>query len=154
MIRRIFISLGVTVVGLSALPALASAGEEILGTASYDDATTYSCRTPAITIYLGQNLNNFGPTQTCPNAVKLDGPGDATVFQSSAQGYITRFKPSMLEITDSGLVTPSVYDLHLHHVVWIKAGGPTFASGEEKTEIKLPQGYGIKASGDQIWILN
>jgi hypothetical protein len=155
LIRRILISLGVTVVGLAALPALASAGEEILDKATYADATTYSCHTPAITIYPGQNLNNFGPTQTCPNAVKLEGPGDTSVFQSSAQGYITRFRPSMVELLPGGAtVTPSVYDLHLHHVVWIKGGRPTFASGEEKTHIKLPQGYGIKANGNQLWVLN
>ena len=41
----------------------------------------------------------------------------------------------MVEIKDGGqLVTPSVWDLHLHHVVWIAPdGGPTFASGKEKT---------------------
>ncbi len=52
----------------------------------------------------------------------------------------------MLEIKPSGkLVTPAVWDLHLHHVVWIApGGGPTFASGEEKTIATMPQGYGLK----------
>ncbi len=59
----------------------------------------------------------------------------------------------MVEITDEGDVTPSVYDLHLHHVVWIK-DGPTFASGEEKTEVKLPQGYGIQTAANADWTLN
>lgn len=139
--------------------ALAGADEEILGAASYPDMTTYSCRTDAITVNPGQNLNLFTGTRTCPNAQKLSGPGETSVFDrgSSAQGFITRFQPSMLEIRDSGeLVTPSVWDLHLHHVVWLKSGGggPTFASGEEKTIPKLPQGYGIKAGGDESWGLN
>ena len=155
--RRLLISISIAAAGLAAMPALASAGEEFLGTAEYDDATTYSCRTPALTIHPGQNLNNFGGTSTCPNAVKVpgSGPGSANPFSSSDPGYITRFKPSMVELLPGGAtVTPSVYDLHLHHVVWIKGGKPTFASGEEKTEIKLPQGYGIRANGNQTWVLN
>ena len=73
-----------------------------------------------------------------------------------AEGYITRFQPSLVEIMPSGeLVTPSVWDLHLHHAVWLAPGaGPTFASGEEKTIVKLPQGYGIKVAGVATWPLN
>ena len=148
------------VAGIAALPAVASAGgqEEILGAASYDDMTTYSCRMGPIPIHPGQNLNELAGTKTCPNAVRLSGPGDTTVFQggSTAQGYITRFKPSMVEVLPGGgETTPSVWDLHLHHVVWLKSGGgPTFASGEEKTHVKLPQGYGIKAGGDEDWGVN
>ncbi len=52
-------------------------------------------------------------------------------------------------------MTPSVWDLHLHHVVWLAPdGGPTFASGEEKTIAKFPQGYGIEVGGDATWGLN
>ena len=155
MIRRISILLSIAAAGLAVLPASAFAQEEILAAAKYDDATTYSCRTEAIPIHPGQNLNLFGGTTTCPKAQVVSGDGSADVFGSNAQGYITRFKPSMVEVDDEGDVigTPSVYDLHLHHVVWIK-GGPTFASGEEKTEVKLPQGYGIKTAANAGWALN
>ena len=150
-----------TVAGLLALaaPAQAQDGkEEILGAASYPDMTTYSCRTDPLPVNPGQNLNLFGGTRTCPNAEVVSGPGDTSPFArgSSAEGYITRFRLSMVEIQDSGeLTTPSVYDLHLHHVVWLSPnGGPMFASGEEKTEVKLPQGYGFKVRGDAGWGLN
>ena len=120
--------------------------------------TTFSCRTNAITIYPGQNTNLFGTTKTCPNAEKISGPGDVSVFApgSNTEGYVTRFKPSMVEIQpDGSLTTPSVWDLHLHHVVWLAPdGGPTFASGEEKTTAKMPQGYGFKVGGDATWGLN
>ena len=156
MIRRGLIAASFAAAGLVAMPSFASAQEvePILDKAVYDDATTYSCRTPVINIQPGQNLNNFGGTKTCPNPAVVSGPGNTSVFSSSDPGYITRFKPSMLEITESGLVTPSVYDLHLHHVVWIKGGKPTFASGEEKTEVMLPEGYGIRANGNENWTLN
>ena len=133
------------------------ASEEILPAASYPGMTTYSCRTDALPIHPGQNLNLVGLTKTCPNAQVVSGPGDTSPFQpgSTQQGYITRFKPSMVEITDEGLVTPSVWDLHLHHVVWVSPSeGPAFGSGEEKTEVKLPQGYGAKVGGDAWWGLN
>ena len=119
--------------------------------------STFKCRTDAITIYPGQNLNLFATTKTCPNAEKVGGPADASIFApgSTEQGYVTRFRPSMVEIKPGGrLVTPSVWDLHLHHVVWIGPDGPTFASGEEKTIAKLPQGYGLKVGADATWRLN
>jgi plastocyanin len=141
-----------------ATAAPASADDEILGAASYPDMTTYTCRTDAIPISPGTNANLFAGTKTCPHAEKVSGPGDASVFApgSTAQGYITRFQPSMVEVhSDGSLTTPSVWDLHLHHVVWLApGGGPTFASGEEKTHVKLPQGYGFKVGGDASWGLN
>jgi plastocyanin len=138
-------------------PAGAGAKTKVLSPANYPDMTTYRCRTDAIPIHPGQNLNLVGATRTCPNAEVVSGPGGTSVFSSGsrADGYVTRFKPSMVEITDGGqLVTPSVWDLHLHHVVWIGPGGPTFASGEEKTIATLPQGYGLKTGGNATWRLN
>jgi plastocyanin len=141
-----------------ALPASAGAKTKVLSPASYPDTTTYSCRTDAIPIHPGQNLNLVGATKTCPNAEVVRGPGGTGVFSpgSTAEGYVTRFKPSIVEIKPGGeLVTPSVWDLHLHHVVWIAPdGGPTFASGEEKTIATLPQGYGLRVGGDATWGLN
>ena len=143
------------VVLFAATPA--SAGEPVLERATYPGMTTYSCRTNAIDIHPGQNINDFGLTKTCPNAAVVSGPGSTSVFSpgSSAEGFITSFKPSMVEIKPSGkLVTPSVWDLHLHHVVWLLGGNPTFASGEEKTIATMPQGYGLKVDGNQDWYVN
>ncbi len=143
---------------VAAAPANAADGGRYLPSATYPGMTTYSCRTDAIPIYPGQNLNDFASTKTCPNAEVVSGPGDTSVFApgSSSEGFITRFRPSMVELKPDGeLVTPSVWDLHLHHVVWIAPGrGPTFASGEEKTIVKLPQGYGLEVGGDANWGIN
>ena len=144
-----------TVLAIVAAPA--SAGEPILHPATYPDLTTYSCRTDAIAIHPGQNINDFGLTKTCPHAEKVSGPGSADIFNagSDAEGFITRFKPSMVEIKPSGkLVTPAVWDLHLHHVVWLVHGNPTFASGEEKTTATMPQGYGGKVGATENWGIN
>ncbi|HET6830774.1 MAG TPA: hypothetical protein VFH44_05425 [Solirubrobacterales bacterium] len=153
---------GAAVVACAALTALfgaapASAGEPILHPASYPGMTTYSCRSDAIDIHPGQNINDYRTTAVCPNAEVVNGPGSADVFTpgSDAEGFITRFKPSMVEVKPSGkLVTPSVWDLHLHHVVWLTGAGPTYASGEEKTEMMLPQGYGGKVRAGANWAVN
>lgn len=149
-----------TVVSLALLLPVSAVGkkkERKLGAATYAGMTTFNCRTDAIPIHPGQNLNDFALTKTCPNAERVRGPVEESVFAdgSDESGYITRFKPSMVEIKPNGrLVTPSVWDLHLHHVVWVRGLNPTFASGEEKTHVKLPQGYGLKVAGDANWIIN
>ena len=155
---KLAVPLLVAVSALLALAAPAHAQEELLGSASYSGMTTYACRTNPIYIHPGQNENLLALTGTCPDAEKVAGPGDVSPFApgSSAQGFITRFAPSMVELLPNGeTVTPKVWDLHLHHAVWLAPGaGPTFASGEEKTSVKLPQGYGIKVAGAATWPLN
>jgi len=163
--RRSPLALIVTAASLCVFAAPAQAGEEILERVVYDDTTTYACRTNALPIVSGQNLNLFAQTKTCPNAQVVSGEGDTSPFApgSTDEGYITRFKPSMVEIVEDGVVTPSVWDLHLHHVVWLKnflsndgtpGAGPTVAAGEEKTEVKLPEGYGMLTGGASTWGLN
>ena len=154
--RRLLSSALSAVVALLFAAAPAGAAEPKLGAAAYPGMTTYNCATDPITIYPGQNLNLYGLTQTCPHAEKVSGPGDAGVFApgSTAEGYVTRFKPSMVEVHEDGsLTTPSVWDLHLHHVVWL-GPGVGYGTGEEKTEWKMPQGYGFKVGGDENWGLN
>jgi hypothetical protein len=140
---------------VSAAPAAAK-GEPTLQAASYPGMTTYDCATDPITVYPGQNLDLVSYVKTCPNAKVVSGPGDPSVFApgSTAEGYMTRFTPSMVEDHDDGTVTtPSVWDLHLHHVVWI-GPGVGFGTGEEKSDWKFPQGYGFKVKADQNWLIN
>jgi hypothetical protein len=140
---------------LTAAPASA-AKDPVLRAASYPGMTTYNCATDPMTVLPGENRDLYGLTKTCPNAQKVSGPGDTSVFApgSTAEGYMTRFQPSMVEVHDDGSVTtPSVWDLHLHHVVWL-GPGVGFGTGEEKTQDTFPQGYGFKLSGDQTFGLN
>jgi plastocyanin len=149
-------TIALALIAMLSFASAASAKDEYLQAVKYPDRSVYSCRTDAIPIYPGQNMNLFGATSTCPHAKKLAGSGPDNPFNSSAQGFVTRFKPSMVELKPSGkLVTPSVWDLHLHHVVWLRPnGGPTFASGEEKTIASMPEGYGLKVAGNGNWLLN
>jgi plastocyanin len=157
MRRRIPIALFAAAALMLGGSSAAGAKEPVIKAVKYPDTSTFQCRTDAIPIHPGQNLNDFGTTSPCPNAVKLSGPAAPSTFRdgSPAKGYITRFKPSMVEIMPNGsLRTPSVWDLHLHHVVWITRGGPTFASGEEKTIASMPKGYGLRVNADDRWTIN
>ena len=158
LVKRASVAACAIVIGALTAAAPASAGEPVIKPASYPDMTTYSCRTDAIDIHPGQNINDYAVTKTCPHAEVVSGPGNASIFDagSSAEGFITRFKPSMLEVKPGGrTVTPSVWDLHLHHVVWLApGGGPTFASGEEKTIASMPKGYGFPVEATANWGVN
>ena len=152
--RRVSSALVLGGIVLLALAAPASAKLPVLKPASYPGMTTYNCRTDAITLSPGQNLNKYELTKACPHAEVVDGPGDTSIFEagSGASGFITRFQPSMVEVKPSGrITTPAVWDLHLHHVVWLPPSGGVLAAGEEKTIAMPPQGYGIEMDATANW---
>ncbi len=152
--RRVSSALVLGGIVLLALAVPASAKLPVLKPAGYPGMTTYNCRTDAITLQPGQNLNKYELTKACPHAEVVKGPGDASIFEadSGAHGFITRFQPSMVEVKPSGkIVTPAVWDLHLHHVVWLPPGGGRLAAGEEKTIAMPPQGYGIEMDATANW---
>jgi plastocyanin len=88
----------------------------------------------------GQNTISFEPNNGFPRV----------------PGYITRFKPDLVRVSDGSI--PRVDVLHLHHAVWIVMGkdfaGPQFAAGEEKTTFDLPSGYGWRTDPTDRWIMN
>jgi plastocyanin len=87
------------------------------------------------------------------NIIRLNG----TNLFPSQPGYITRFDPELVYHNDpyhpDGTVPP-VDVLHLHHAVWIVNGSPQFATGEEKTIVQAPQGFGWRSVPSDNWLLN
>ena len=94
----------------------------------------------------------YGPLQVTPgdNLIMF---GPVTVEKPVVDGYVVRFKPDM-ELTDGTI--PGVDIIHLHHAVWQSSafGDPVFASGEEKTIVSIPNGYGIHVGSRDVWLLN
>ena len=84
-------------------------------------AQTIHYRFGPIDVKPGQNTIDFAP-----NGLKPD-----------VAGYITRFKPNLTYLDGT---VPRVDVVHLHHGVWLVEGRPTYAAGEEKTEVRLPKG--------------
>jgi plastocyanin len=88
-----------------------------------------------ISVKPGQNIIRLNPTKLFP----------------SQPGYITRFDP---ELVYSNGTVPRVDVLHLHHAVWIVNGNPQFATGEEKTILQMPTGFGWRSVPSDDWLLN
>ncbi len=91
----------------------------------------------------------YGPVNVAPgqNIIRLN----ATNLFPTQPGYITRFDPEL--VYPDGTV-PRVDILHLHHAVWIVNGNPQFATGEEKTILQLPRGFGWRTRPTDHWLLN
>jgi plastocyanin len=96
-----------------------------------------------------QHLTYCQPVSVKPgqNIIRLNG----TNLFPSQPGYITRFDPEL--VYTNGTV-PRVDVLHLHHAVWIVNGNPQFATGEEKTIVQAPQGFGWRSLPSDNWLLN
>jgi hypothetical protein len=88
-----------------------------------------------IAVKPGQNIIRLNPTNLFPQV----------------PGYITRFDPEL--IYENGTV-PRVDILHLHHAVWIVNFNPQFATGEEKTILQMPPGFGWRSRPTDNWLLN
>ena len=89
-----------------------------------------------MTIKPGQNLINVDIQQQRPNV----------------NGWIVGFRPSLVNASDGK--APPVTEVHLHHAVWLVALKPTFAAGEEKTNINAPDGYGWRYTTKQFLVIN
>jgi plastocyanin len=102
----------------------------------------------------------YGPLDIAPGQNLIQN----TTFripQPTEDGWIVGFKPN-LQLPDGKV--PPVDVLHLHHGVWAvatrrDATAPLFperfiAAGEEKTALKLPDGYGYRYSPNDAWYLN
>ena len=80
------------------------------------------------------------------------------VPKPSVDGYIVAIHPNL--VRNDGSVPP-VDVIHLHHGVWVNMGrggdlysNLFFASGEEKTQMILPKGYGYTYKASEPWLIN
>lgn len=109
----------------------------------YDGMVSQTYCVGPISVRPGQNIIRLANAAGLPPA----GPKLPTV-----PGYITRFDPELVYADGSGV--PPVDVLHLHHAVWIVNGNPQFATGEEKTIVQAPEGFGWRTQPGHTWLLN
>jgi hypothetical protein len=95
----------------------------------------------------------YGPIVVKPgqNDVLIE---PVTIEKPTMDGYITRFKPNLV---DQNGTVPPVEEVHLHHGTWLSepsyGNGPFFAAGEEKTIAPWPKGYGLPIKATDTWLL-
>lgn len=137
-------------VGLNPIaPIIENEGEPV-------ETHTYFCG--PIPVYSGQNRIDYQPI-TLPDRPAED-------------GWITRMKPNMMAVKPGvktvrgigDLYTPRSDKVMFHHGVWLNLGATdltssarqerVYATGEEKTEMRLPDGFGYRYEESATWILN
>ena len=91
----------------------------------------------ALSIKPGQNLNLY-------EYIKAD-------QRPSEPGWIVGFTPN-LKLADGS--TPPVDQIHLHHLVMLINSDIVVASGEEKTQVTLPTGFGYRYRPTDRLMLN
>lgn len=87
-------------------------------------------------------------------------------------GFMIAVRPNLVYALPNGQCcgkVPPTQVVHLHHAVWLSNGGagagegegkvygglyPFMASGEEKTAIEFPQGFGYPIGANDAWVLN
>ncbi len=92
---------------------------------------------------------HFGPLAIAPgqNNIRLD----VVTQKPKVDGWIVGFTPN-LTYSANGKVPP-VDVIHLHHAVWLVNGHPQFGAGEEKTRVRMPQGFGMPYHTTDTWAL-
>lgn len=81
--------------------------------------------------------------------------GPITIEKPAEDGYVTRFKPNLVD--QDGKVPP-VEQVHLHHGTWLAltnsyGNSAFFAAGEEKTIAPFPKGFGMPIKRSDQWQL-
>ena len=109
-----------------------------------------------------------GPYSVIPGANLIETQTNQ-VPKPSVDGYMIRMSPNLKYALPNGKccgAVPLTKDVHLHHGVWLSDGAagqgegnaygyyPFMASGEEKTVVEFPQGYGYPIAAKDHWILN
>jgi plastocyanin len=124
--------------------------------ASQGPTTTWAGDQPGV-----QHLDfKYGPITIQPGQNNIDTKLD-NIPKPDVDGWIVGINPNLTR-TDGSI--PGVDVIHLHHGVWLNLShqDPTspglperfFASGEEKTVEKLPNGYGYQYKASDKWALN
>jgi hypothetical protein len=143
-VRRVLL-----ILSLVAVLPLGAAGRAAADPECAPDAPPFDIQRPA---GCQRIMYRYGPLHVVPgDNLILFGP--VSIERPPGDGYVVRFKPDLVRLDGT---VPDIDILHLHHAVWISTAfdHPMFASGEEKTIIDLPAGYGIPVRPWDVWALN
>ncbi|MGK2932237.1 MAG: hypothetical protein ACSLFD_05655 [Solirubrobacterales bacterium] len=138
-------SLAVAALILFAAPSAQALKAEVGSRTTLADGVTQEItyKIPLKTVTSGQNRIRFQPVN--------NGTGKPVV-----DGWITAFDANLVYSDgqpNAGQV-PSSSKVMFHHGVFLSGGGPFFATGEEKTGMVLPDGYGYRYRANSNWTLN
>ncbi len=133
-----------TVVLLAAVTAL-------MGLASGARAEIYS--TESLPSGVQRTTYRLGPVDVTPGQNRIVFRPITGASRPGVNGWITRIKPDL--VYGDGSI-PKSSKVMFHHGVWINAstGENFYATGEEKTILDLPDGFGYRYKTNEGWMLN
>lgn len=134
---------------LGAVPAYADAPRNVQRLALTGQVAAASEPAPGV-----QRLEyRFGPITVTPGQNYIYIVPNAE--KPHEDGWITRIEPNLRRADGS---IPNVDVIHLHHGVWLNSSAPHeskfFASGEEKTIVDFPDGFGLWNGARDQWLMN
>jgi len=95
----------------------------------------------------------LGPVDVTPGQNKIAFRPILGESRPDVEGWITRIKPDL--VYEDGTI-PKSSKVMFHHGVWINnsTNEQFYATGEEKTILQLPEGFGYRYSPSDVWLLN
>ena len=95
----------------------------------------------------------LGPVQVTPGQNRIAFRPITGASRPSVNGWITRIKPDL--VYADGTI-PKSSKVMFHHGVWSNnsTGELFYATGEEKTILTIPEGFGYRYRTNEAWLLN
>ena len=93
----------------------------------------------------------LGPVDVTPGQNRIAFRPITGAAKPGVNGWITRIKPDL--VYEDGSIPKSSLVM-FHHGVWSSNGELFYATGEEKTILDLPDGFGYRYRADDTWMLN
>jgi hypothetical protein len=118
-----------------------------------DSAHAQILRTETLPGGAQRTTYRLGPVDVSPGQNRILFRPITGGSRPSVNGWITRIKPDL--VYEDGTI-PKSSKVMFHHGVWINTstGEQFYATGEEKTILDLPEGFGYRYKTDEAWILN
>jgi len=128
----------------------------LLAPAGSADALVHS--TTALPGGIQQTEFWVGPINVTAGQNRIENIPMGAQDKPAVNGWITRIEPNLI---DSDGTVPDSSKVMFHHGVWINQSGfgsgysqNFYGTGEEKTILDLPDGYGLRYRKNDSWILN
>ncbi|HMT05610.1 MAG TPA: hypothetical protein PKD76_08705 [Solirubrobacterales bacterium] len=110
-------------------------------------------RTEALPGGVQRTTYRLGPVAVTPGQNRIAFRPIDGASRPAVNGWISRIKPDLVNLDGS---VPKSSQVMFHHGVWMNntTGELFYATGEEKTILELPQGFGYRYRTNDVWVLN
>lgn len=103
-----------------------------------------------------RTVYRLGPVNVTPGQNRINLRPITGGSRPAVDGWITRIKPDLVNLDGT---VPKSSKVMFHHGVWINQSDIGrdrlfYATGEEKTILEIPDGFGYRYEKNDIWLLN